>query len=363
MTQLDDAFQTLTADQPMQPVDRLGAVTRKATRLRRTRASLSLAAVLAIGTPIGLALTQHSSHPSSTTYVGSAIADWPERSPATGRGVAQGALVQWANEPNHPITDVHWLFRGPVDVPGGARLYVVAWIKDGQVVTGFVERRGVDNQGAPLAEDGQTWQLTSAPALGDHVGMYLLRLEAPIDDNNWLFVLGDPHARTLRWTSEPLPYAPTSSEVVDHGRLTSKDGVFQGWSGKVTGPLTVAFDNQPATPTALSVGGTDIQLLRAPALSQQGSLTPTSGFTSGSGQLAFTHPSVSLDAGSSTGPAHLTALCYGGGRMTVLADEHVVGAITCDTTERTLELPSVSHGRTLQLRSDRQQVYRFFVRG
>ncbi len=79
----------LTTGQLAQLVDRLSAVTIKAQRIRRTRAAVSMAAVLAVAAPVGFALQPQ--HQSRTQYAG--VRTWPDRSVAAYRTVGAGALA------------------------------------------------------------------------------------------------------------------------------------------------------------------------------------------------------------------------------------------------------------------------------
>lgn len=365
-TDLGPALHELTQDQPLQPADRIGSVTRRARRIRRTRIAVSVAAVLAVAAPVGL-LLQPPSDDRSARYAARNAASWPERSPAQGRGVAQGALIQWVRD-NHQAGNVHWLYRGAVDVPGGAPLYVAAWVADGRAVVGFIERGKVDSAGT--ATDA-AWQLKDVRVdSADHLAVYLPRLEAGgFDEDNYVFLLADPRARSLRWQATPLPFSPTGPEIRTAGRLSSRNGVFRGWTGSVTGPLRVSFDELTSAPAPLATGGDYPQLVRVATPDVPNASPEHPGISAGAGQLDADNRSVGYGDESSSGPATIYVRCYGGGRLTVRVDElpaapgdHAVGSVPCDTTTGTVTLPA-SKGRLLYLRGDRFQVFAFAITG
>jgi hypothetical protein len=351
---LQDELAGLAALQPVQPADRLAAVTARARRIRRNRALVAAAAVVAIVAPVGAVLA---SDPQARPVDQVASPrTWPDRSPGGNEQLAAGAVLQWATETQRVVSEPKWLYRGDVDVPGGERLYVVAFITDGRIVLGSGRPSGMTPDGRPLPGEGSHWDLDDTPVdqAPPFLSLYLQRIGGAAVDDNWLFVLGPPGARTLRWTSTPLAFAPTGPDIVDHGSLTSSDGVFQGWTGAVTGRLTATTAGRTAS---LSFPDAELTLARVPDPPQGGT---TTGISGGTGQLDDSHPTTSaVNASTPTPPSRVRIRCYGGGSITLLAGERVAGSAPCDLSLHAVSLPALAKDEPLTLRGDRFQVYAF----
>src|SRR4051812_7126741 len=129
MTALRDELVELASDQPTQPGDRLASVTRRASRIRRTRALVVAAAVIAVTAPVGIALRAAGPDP-RPAIAATAVIDWPDRSAASDRQVANGAVAQWTGE-GARATGFRWLYRGALQNPGAPTLYAAVWVADG----------------------------------------------------------------------------------------------------------------------------------------------------------------------------------------------------------------------------------------
>lgn len=361
---LGSALRGLTSDQPLQPPDRLSSVTHRARRIRRTRASVAVAAVVAVTAPIGLLLSA-SGGGRPAPVAGQPVTGWPDRSPAADRGVAEGAVGQWASHGPHPVADLRWLYRGAVEVPGGARLYVASWVADGQVVLAWVQRSDVDDLGSSLASpDGDIWKVLQQPATPSTqiVGAYLPRVGAETIDDNYLFVLAAPGRRTLHWQADALPYAPTSTDVRTTGELTSDNGVLTGWSGPIEGPIRVRLG---ASTALLALPTSEPRLLRAPAPDVPSGATSV-GISAGSGQLGIdNNRSIGFSDASAEGTARVYLRCYGGGKIDVVLEDasgrtnRVLGHMPCDLQTHAVDLPAAHGSRLMSLMSDRLQVFTF----
>lgn len=344
----------LAADQPTQPIDRLSSVTRKARRIRQARVAMSMTAALALLAPAGILLANRESDAHSTTrFASTSVSTWTDRSTTADRAVAEGAVQQWRSS-GGTVTDLHWLYRGLVDVPDGAPLYVAAWTANGRVVMGSVERSTVDAQGA--AEGKTPWRLADealdrAPEL---LTLYLPQIADGETGNNWMFVLADPRARTLRWTAVPLTAAPARTDIVDAGVLRSDDGVFQGLTGPITGMLRATVDESSAAPALLTFPDAEPRLAPVDDLTalRSGSIAGTAGQVT-DGQVSDTEPTSAAD--------DLTAVvvrCYGGGSLTLLLDGTVTGTAPCDLRPHVVALHAIRGVRHhLQVRGERLQVY------
>ena len=88
---LQDELTQLTASQPVQPADRLTAVTGRARRIRRNRSLAAAAAALAIAVPVGAVLTSAGTETRSIDYT-STPDTWPDRTPGGDTRLAEGAI-------------------------------------------------------------------------------------------------------------------------------------------------------------------------------------------------------------------------------------------------------------------------------
>lgn len=357
----------LTADQPAQPPDRLGAVLRRSRRVRRTRAVLAVAAVVALVAPLGLLATR--AEPRATSFAQTRVDRWPDRSLTADRGVADGALAAFrslAVPDGHTVDPAppRWLYRGTVPVPDGNDAYVAVFLtrQDGApvVVTSSTRRGQVDDHGRDVGAPGDgssvPWVARVQPVTPDldHVGLYLgfqgrEAVLEPVtgvpqaDVRDVLFVLADPAARRLDWTQQPLPHAEeaTGRTFSPGGTLSSPDGVFTGDAGSLGGPVSVALTDargrvRPAGPLS-PVATADLAPPAVPAVpagwvqrfaASGGSERQADGSWSGPASLG-----LSDEVRGGTGA--VVGRCYGGGVLQVRVEDgqgHQAGrgSLACD---------------------------------
>jgi hypothetical protein len=367
MTQLDDALQTLTADQPMQPVDRLGAVTRKAKRIRRTRALVSGTAALAVLASGGALLQQR--HEATTHFAHEVVTDWPDRSYTNDRGVAEGAVAvyrRFASLDNSLVEgQPRWLFRGTVALPDHDDLYVAVYVikHSGKnvVVTSQSRRSQVDSKGIdvnqPGDESSSSWVYHEQPLTKqlDHIGVYVgyqgqdrrtdPTTQVTVDDQrSFLLLLADPAARSVTWTQHPVPFAAEGSGrgFLSSGSLRTVDGLFVGDAGGLLGPVTVDLKDKHGNVRVAGALSTTSHLdLARPTVPQV-----PAGWTQHFGAAGTTEQQTdgSWDTGASFSDgsdypnkvAAIEARCYGGGSllftMALSGSSTVVasGRVACD---------------------------------
>jgi hypothetical protein len=269
MDDLTSTLRTLTADQPVQPADRVETVTRRAKQLRRNRALAATAAAVALLAPAGLLVASAQRH-KATSFAHTDLRTWPDRSYAADRSVAEGALASWEHD-NPGSGAVHWLFRGTVALPDHDDAYVAVFTATHEglpvLVTTTTRRSQVDGQGIDrenpqgLDQGISPWVSHEEPLSGtqaDHVGLYL-EYSATTQSTepayrDVLLVLADPSARSARWQQDPLPGAITRPGVVPQpeGRLTSDNGLFVGDVGALTGPVRVLLTDKAGHSTTAS---------------------------------------------------------------------------------------------------------------
>lgn len=356
MTALRDELVELTSDQPAQPGDRLMSVTRRARRIRRTRTLLVAAAVIAVAAPVGIALSAAGSDP-RPAIVATAVSDWPDRSQPSDRLVANGAVAQWTSE-GARATGFRWLYRGVLESPGAPTLYAAAWVADGKVVTASAFRDALDPNGRPKGKDDK-WVLTSIDVarVPSIISLLFFDPQHPRarPDNNRVLLLADPAARTLRWTTSPLPSAPTTAPR--SGTLSSTNGVFDAWIGPLTGRLSASVEGLPGDPLPLTFPDAE-PLLTLPAPPSTGSGTEVAS----GGDVAFAD-----EAGLELGdvvldrPGDIRIRCYGGGTLTVLVDDASVGAVACDLGEHAVQLTGSAGTHQVRLRGDHWQAISWVV--
>lgn len=371
MSTLHDDLARLTAGQPLQPADRTSAVTRKARRMRRNRALVSGAAAVAVLAPVAALAVQH--HETTTRYAHTSPAQWPDRSLARDRQVADGALAAYrkraeADQEQVDAAAPHWLFRGTLPVPDHDDLYLAVFVTrhDGKqvVVTSQTRRRQVDGHGrsAEPAEgsDGLSdWvseEVPLTPGL-DHVGFYAehqgdapgapdpVTMVSVPDERDALFVLADPGARVLDWTQHPLPFALEGTGAVEHqdsGTLTSRNGLFFGEAGRLLGPVTVELaDGHGHRRAAGALSATSTPGLARPTVpSVPAGWTQhigTSGNSERQSDGTWSAPGGFADGSEYPDkPFALQVRCYGGGTMhfalapTAGGPRLATGSVPCD---------------------------------
>jgi len=364
MDTLDDLgaqLHALTSDQPAQPGDRVPAVTRRATRIRRTRAAVAVAAAVAVLAPAGLLLTSYQGR-ESTTFAHSDVLSWPDRSAPSEVRVAQGALDSYVASVGTTPDRVQWLYRHAVTTPdGAAHVAVFVATTAGKSVLVTAVRR--DDLASGTERAG--WATKKSPlALGrvpDHVGQYLTYNDpratgGPTNTfGNLAVLLADPDARQVVWEEQPLPFAPTQGSP-KKGAARSADGTFILDVGALRGPLraTVSSGDESAS--------YPLSLQAAPELVRPQIAVPEG--WAGNGGGAF--QSDPDDAGAWATPAYsvfetadtVLVSCYGGGtllvKVTADADDRVLTSarVPCEGNAHDIRHPhGVAPGKGATLRA------------
>ncbi len=390
MSDLHTDLRALTSDQPMQPGDRLAGVTGKARRIRRVRAAVSVAAVLAVAAPIGL-LVLPDRGASTASYAGMPVTSWPDRSRPEKQGVAAGAVALFeANGGN--AAGMRWLYRGQV---GTTDDYVVAFVaeKDGvpTVVIGTSQLSQEDSNGLSgrEANGSYPWALHEQPVatVKHEVSTFLNSSDASTpsvlfpgqqvpDFRATLVVIGDPNARRLTWTADPLPFAPT--EVTPSGVLTSSNGIFLSTPLRLNGLPTARLENsRGALGTPAVLGALDNQpnlVLPEPPVAQELERDLLGGSSSTTTNTGVRWSGASYGFGGDLVRHRFTTFvrCYGGGRLVATVEENnprpgqVVPseAAPCDgqTHEVLKNLSAPTADSSLSFSSDRLQVLSFVTR-
>ncbi len=390
MTDLRTSLAALTDDQPQQPGDRLAGVTGRARRIRRTRAAVSVAAVLAVAAPVGL-LVLPDRGTGTASYAGAPVTSWPDRSRPEKQGVAGGAVALF--EQNNPgSSPVRWLFRGQL---GTTDQYLVAFVADKAgtptVVVGRTQLSEVNGSGlgGQETQGSYPWALYDAPVstITDQVAMFvntsagstpskLYAGQQVADYRTTLFVLGAPDARRLDWSTSPLPFAPDSATT--SGTLVSTNGVFLSSELRLNGlPTARLTDGRGRTSATTTLGlGTDQPnlVLPEPPVAQEleRDLIGGSGPTDRSGDGTWHGPNYGLSRDELKKPTSTFVRCYGGGRLMLTVAENnprpgqvsITGATPCDGQSHqvltNLVLPSGDG--YLSFGSDRLQVFTFVTR-
>jgi hypothetical protein len=318
--------------------------------------------VLALAAPVGIALTA-GGHQQASVPAARPVTSWPDRSTGSSseRALADSAVIGWAYQGQGHTVDVHWLYRGVEKVTGGSDLYLAVFVSGPDVVVAQTERSKLD------AKDSTAdWEFHDQPASAalTHIGLYLPRLNADVYDDNRMLVLADPRARTMRWTATPVPFAPDVPDAMTSGTLTSDNGVFRGWTGKVTGDLDVAFDQLAALPGALSPLGFAGEVPQLVAVAHPD--TPVgsglqAGLSGGSGQVAAGDSSIGYADETNGRPVSVYVRCYGGGALTVTINDKRLGAAPCDDQTHVFRQLATGKSRALYLKGDRLQSFAFNV--
>jgi hypothetical protein len=361
MTALRDELVSLTTDQPAQPGDRLMSVNQRARRIRRTRVLATAAAALVIATPVAIAISAAGDSDPRPSVVATAISDWPDRSALPDRQVTDGAVQEWTAQHGRSDARQHWLYVNAVTTPepDAVKVWFVAWVQDGKVIAGSSPSAGVDADGRPLSR-GEHWSLAAVDvAQAPPVISFLMpdiKNGKEVPDRDQVFLLADPAARHLRWTTTPLASAPTAG-VVTSGRMTSDNGVFTGSIGPLTGRLSVTVDELPADPVQLTFPDAEPFLKMPPVPGAAGQRLLSHG-----SQMAG-DDSAGIDLGKvlPDGSGAVRITCYGGGTVNVLLDEQTVGSAACDLVEHEVALTTSPGTHTLRLRGNRWQAISWAV--
>lgn len=389
MDLLDDLgpqLRALSADQPTQPGDRVSLVTRRARRIRRTRAAVALGAVLALAVPAGLALSSTQRH-EATEFGRGDVTSWPDRSPAGKSSLVHGAVAALERTETSPVLDVRPLYASPVADPDGPAYVAVflATLQGKQVVvaaTSFGHSLDADGNsqdtepGSDIPWDTRDRVVLDPARPLRHVGLYL-----PVHQGDRLtstaLVLADPDARALTWRERPLPYAPPENGGVVPA-MTSRNGAFLGSLGPITGyvDVTVQDEHGRSVSFPLAHGSSRPALLRpaTPDVSyswvQEHGMSEQSELQDDGRWLGDHYTNLN---GNSHRPMTVFVRCYGGGQLvfallgyeergTVSVVTPVThGAVRCDGQPHRAFSPRRvgTHGFELTITADRLQAYSY----
>ena len=311
MSTLHDELASLTAHQPVQPADRLGAVTGRARSIRRRRAAVSGLAVVALGL-VGAGVVQ-TTRPAPQHYVATPVTQWPDRSEPHAKDLGFSAFTSWYGD---STDDAHlrWLYRGVVTPPGGQAVVVADFIATRNYVTWLVQAH-IDRN--VLDDHGNLLDPTSAWVLDNELDLATVKTPPGYLDNvvstgsgTAVTVLEAPSARRVDWSYAPLPAAPTTTTPTS-GTARADNGVFVFALGPVTGPMTVT---DPSGHLHLH---TDIAL-QTPEEFPLGSQQLVSGGTgtTTAGEHGVWNAAGEIDADPITGRRSVDVRCYGGGTLT-----------------------------------------------
>ncbi|HUR15419.1 MAG TPA: hypothetical protein VM097_13135, partial [Mycobacteriales bacterium] len=251
MDTLDDLgaqLRALSSGQPAQPGNRVPGVTRRAGRIRRTRAALAVGASLAVLAPAGLLVTS-AQHHQDTTFARSDLLTWPDRSVEADKGIGDGAVAALGQSTGADVAKVRWLYRARVRMPVPNPAYVAVFTAEvqGQDLLVVATSFGHELDSSGLTTDDETpvasWDTDDRTVLEPgkpltHVGAYLPYTLGDVH-SSFAVVLADARARTLTWTYAPLPFAPPVSTGVGPAPVPSRNGVFLVDLQAITGPATV----------------------------------------------------------------------------------------------------------------------------
>ncbi len=366
MSTLHDDLTSLTATQPVQPPNRLTAVTRKAGRIRRFRTAVTVAAVLAVAAPVSVVVLRPAPDVSHTAYSGRPVSTWPDRSNPTHTSIGTGALAFWADFQHGDTSQVHWLYRDVITHVAFEDTYLAIWSTPTTVVVARGVVQQLDRNGYSAKDAGRPggWDVLEVPAgkVKGIIGLYLSSLpDAEVVDSS-LFALTDPATRLLDWTSAPVPYAPSGAT---HGSMTSPNGVFHGDVGGLTGPVTVRLNDSRhvlGAPVDFGFGSRHADLVN-PAVPD---LPP--GFQleqGGTGEVDRgadgTFTIAQYSAGPTSSGKRAFVRCYGGGVLTVTLNDKPQHGVLCDNrTHEVFDAKQASiSGDPVGLSSSRQVIYNF----
>lgn len=374
MTSLHDELDQLTSAQPLQPVDRLQAVTGKARRMRRNRALASALALVVIGGGVASAVQVSKPHP--VQYAATPVTTWDDRSTDAGKAVRIGAFSAWYGVEDGADVDLHWLYADVVDLPDHTSQAVVDFIATKEYVTYLVrahaDAANLDAHGTP-SDPSNGWVIdpfdlatvATPPSHLDHVLSYPHGTE--------LVSVQSPTARTLTVTQRPLPFAAAAGMDLSRTRvvLRSEGGVFTSDLGAVTGPLTVTPPKGPGYAPAADI---DLQLATPAELTAyRGQFSANGSSNTADGEDGSWPGGGESVLDRTTATLVVTARCYGGGTLTAkvmkdagpLNDEHPIKASSAPCDGQVHELVTDAHvvntAYTVGFSGDRLQAFSYVV--
>lgn len=326
MTDLPTALRALTDDQPLQPADRVAAVTGRARRVRRNRRLVAGLAAVALLVPAG-ALTLGGGGDDNLQPAATSVLTWPDRSTAADRGVAQGAIEEHWNTGLYgaePPRDIRWLYRAPVRLPDGSVKYVAVFTATDTDLGGqprrslfaaTADRPAVDDEGVdrdrPDDVSSSPWVVrrVDAAIAADPLGLYL----AYGDHRNLLLLLADPDASAMSWQATRLPGAALTEDA--SGRGHSTNGVFLVDVGTLSGPVEVDLGHGSVRVEG-PLGAPTLRPPDAPDLpAGWRSLSGGTGQSQETGRWPVEGVALTDLNGVPRVPLTVIARCYGGGEL------------------------------------------------
>jgi hypothetical protein len=374
MTTLHDDLAKIAAAQPVQPVDRLGEVTGRARAIRRRRVARSgIAAVVLVSAGLGLV---SATKPQSQPLTASPVTSWPDRSqPAAVRLGAGGERDMRAN--GVPVLNVHYVYRGLVDLPNHAQhvvcVFTAAVNGVPSLVTMSAAREDLTADGARRSPDIQGW-ITDITPLTDGVVSHVGLAVRSTAGTTTLVSIDPPAARRLDWRQLPLPHSEVAVPQPDRlsGTATSGDGVFVTDLPGLVGPVRVR----------VSAGSR--RLPEQPLTSQVAELVPPAppAYRETPQDLGGGGPGTTFPDASRPGRWDVSAVgyeafngrrisvyvrCYGGGQQRYVLKSHsddrllAGGSVTCDgVTGRALAFTGLPKtGFVFSGYGDRLQAYQY----
>ena len=311
MSTLHDELVGLTAGQPAQPGDRLGAVTGRARSIRRRRAAASTLAVVALGL-VGAGVVQ-SARPTPVRYTATPVTQWPDRSEADAKDLGFSAFSSWYGD---STDDAHlrWLYRGIVTPTGGDPTVVADFIATKDYVTWLVQAH-IDR--TQLDDHGNVLDPETSWVFDDQLDLATVKtppssLQHLVDtqDGTTVVRIEAPSARRITWRYSPLPFAPPVGTPTPQ-LVASADGVFRISPFPVTGPVTIT------DPAGHDQVVKDVSLLAPEAFPTTDPVFASGGTgTTSGGEHGVWGGSGYQDLDRVTGTRSVDIRCYGGGTMT-----------------------------------------------
>jgi hypothetical protein len=246
-TDLGPALHSLTGDQPLQPPDRLASVTRRAGRIRRTRAAAAVAAVVVVASSVTLLSGSLGTTPKRPAYA--SASEWPDRSPRHDRARAEGARNAFVNSEGDGAS-VAWLYRGVVErtAPEDAYLAVFRGVRQGRhvLVLGEIDLSRPSSE-VPLSSSAvretSSWTFQEID-LDTHpetklVSTAITRMRSG-QLSTIIFALGPPGTKRMGFAIAGLPGRLGSGS----GDGEAKNGLYVQRLGAPLGPVSIVLDGR-----------------------------------------------------------------------------------------------------------------------
>lgn len=250
---LREGLRALAVAAPPAPPARAERSVRRSVRMRRTRAAVSVATVVALAVPVGLVLRAPSPGRRATV---SDVASWPQRRDPALKTYEDKALADYARlySPPGPGESVRVLLstRAQEHV-AVAFAYCTSSCSRAVLTIAEVESA----LGGGPGDIRSFWVSVTADVVDGALARPLVNWFHPRSNGragptNWLVVVGPPEATTARWTSESRRPG-TGGE----GTLPGERGVFLGDVGYLTAPVEVTLASEGGTLGTVRAGNAD----------------------------------------------------------------------------------------------------------